>query len=75
MSMTISHTFHIALGCAGTLVFAWLTWRTIHTGMPAGNPKMNPRREERPIQFWLVVALYAGLTAWNAVQALSIYRA
>jgi len=71
--MTISHATHIAFGGLATLAFAWLQWRTVRTGMPAGNTTMNPRREERPIRFWLVAALYAGLTVWNAVQALAIY--
>lgn len=72
--MTISQLMHIGFGVAATLTFAWLTWRTVQTGMPAGNMKMNPRREERPVQFWLVAALYAGLTVWHAVQALEVYQ-
>ena len=43
--------------------------------MPAGNAKVNPRRDERPVQFWLVAALYIGLTIWGAVQTFDFHRA
>jgi len=41
------------------LYFTWLIWRSLRTGMPLGNPHMNPRREERPGQFWGMIAFHA----------------
>lgn len=49
----------IIINLSGMSAFLWLIWRSLRTGMPAGNPKMNPRRDERPLQFWMVVALFA----------------
>jgi hypothetical protein len=56
-------------GTLAALVCFWLAWRTVRTGMPAGNAKVSPRRDERPIQFWFVFALYIGLGVWWGGQA------
>lgn len=73
--MTIGNAAHVAIRCAAALFWAWMAWRTVRTGMPAGNAKMNPRRDERPVQFWLVAAFFAGLAVWSAVQAFDLHRA
>jgi hypothetical protein len=54
----------------GALAFGWLAWRSVKTGMPAGNAAMNPRRTERPFQFWSVVALFAAFAIWYAAAAM-----
>jgi len=41
------------------LYLLWLIWRSVRTGMPFGNPHMNPRRAERPGQFWGMIAFRA----------------
>ena len=53
----------------GAALYFWLAWLTLKTGMPAGNPKMNPRRSERPFQFWLVFLLFAFFGAYYASRA------
>jgi hypothetical protein len=72
--MTIGNAIHITVGCSAALAWTWMAWRTVRTGMPAGNAKMNPRREERPVQFWFLAAFYVGVAIWSAVQAFGPVR-
>ena len=36
----------IIIHLLGMSAFLWLIWRSLRTGMPEGNPNMNPRRDE-----------------------------
>jgi len=54
----------------GAMAFAWIIWQSVRTGMPAGNPSINPRRKERPFQFWLVVTFFAVFAIWYGLEAL-----
>ncbi len=56
---------HMTIGCGGAATWLWLAWRSVRTGMPAGNPRVNPRREERPIYFWSVVAFFTLYGLWT----------
>ena len=49
---------HFAISLLGATCSFVLAWRTLKTGMPAGSAKMDPRRDERPVQFWLVFCFY-----------------
>jgi hypothetical protein len=51
------------------LYFIWLIWRSLRTGMPFGNPNMNPRRDERPGQFWSLIAFYAAVAIFYLADA------
>lgn len=59
----------ITINLLGMSWFLWLAWQSVKTGMPAGNPKMNPRRDERPVQFWIVVGFYALGAVWMGYHA------
>lgn len=61
-------TAAFALGGATHL---WLFWRTLKTGMPAGNPKMHTRAE-RPVQFWVAAIMFAGAGAWYAALTMGL---
>ena len=57
------------LAALAAFIWSWFTWRTVQTGTPMGNPKISPRREERPAQFWLIVAILGSLAIFAAVRA------
>jgi len=68
----MSSGVRIAINGLAAATWLWLAWRTVRTGMPFGDPNWNPRRDERPFQFWLVVALYVGLGTWCVAQAVGV---
>ncbi|WP_303761305.1 hypothetical protein [Sphingobium yanoikuyae] len=68
--MNVGEVAKIALEGIAALIFLWLAWQTVRTGLPAGSVRMNPRRDERPVRFWLLVCLYIGLAVWNGSLAL-----
>lgn len=43
---------------ASILLFGWFAFRSVRTGMIAGDPASDPRRDERPVQFWGLVLLF-----------------
>ena len=57
------------IGTAAALAMFWFAWRSLQTGMPAGNEKMNPRRSERLGQFWFVFSIYVGLGVFYGAHA------
>lgn len=57
--MTLWQFFQIIGPFVGGLYFLWLIWRSLRTGLPFGNPDMDPRRDERPGQFWGMLAFHA----------------
>jgi hypothetical protein len=46
----------------------WLAWRTIRTGLPAGNPR-GYGKKERPLQFWLAAIGFPVMGTWYALRA------
>jgi threonine/homoserine/homoserine lactone efflux protein len=60
----VTPSIRVAIHLLGMGFFLWLALKSVRTGMPAGNPNMNPRRSERPLQFWLVVAFYLLMAAF-----------
>lgn len=54
----------------GAMVFVWIIWQSVSTGMPAGNPSINPRRKEHPFQFWLIVTFFAACAIWYGIAAI-----
>ncbi|WP_448660179.1 hypothetical protein ACPVPU_06630 [Sphingomonas sp. CJ99] len=59
---------NIIASSVGVLFFSWLAIQTIRTGMIAGNSAWYPRRDERPVQFWFVVALLVLMAVANGVR-------
>jgi hypothetical protein len=70
----VSPAFRIAVYAVGSATYLWLFWRTLRTGLPAGNPKMYGRAE-RPIQFWAAAILFGGCGVWYGVRALEWFLA
>lgn len=62
----------------GSFYPLWLIWRSLRTGMPVGDPNMNPRRSERPGQFWAMIAFHAvlaiGLLAGGIARVVALLR-
>jgi hypothetical protein len=56
-----------AIDRAVPILWAWYAWRAVNTGklFDSSEIELGPNRKERPVQFWLVIAMLGFMAIWG----------